>query len=822
MTPLAAITDAVAFQRPALLAGLLLAAVPLLLAWRGRGRWLSAGARAGCLAMLALAAAGPGVRVGAWQPAPWLWAEDRSASMAAAAAAPLPPAGVVPLHRVAFAAELATDAAPPPSASRVSPVLHLAAARAGELAGVVLHTDGQFTDADWPAAARALGRTALPVWIVPAEPGPADARLDALHARRTATGAVTVAVSLAASSPTRRTVTVTRQGAAAPLIQRTVDLPAGEPMTLLASDNPPPGEPATYRAALSPGDALAGNDTLAFALPPARGQLAVLAPPAVAAAIKAAAGDTGPTATQTLAAEEAPRTPAGWARYAAVVLAGGRGRGLTARARAALAEYVRDGGGLVMLGAGPYGSAADRDDPLNRVLPLRVAPARRQPMKVLVALDASGSMARPAGGTDGARSRFDLAAAAAGSLRRHLTDRDRLAVIAFSEAARLVYDSGDGPADFAAVADALAEVRPSGPTDAAPALKLALDQPVGGDRRGLLIVLSDLQTQPLDVAALAGTIARSPWSLAVAETPPTAEEARTTSDLARLAAAVGADHITTASLNDLAAVFERFLRRSRGPAQLAGPARLGPARAAFGVSLQALPPLGSYYQAAGDPNAELLAAADGQAALARMPVALGRSAMLAAELDDPANGAWLASPAARRLLAAMLRWVRPAGGVAGLSGSLDATARPGWRRLRIDAWRQGRPRNGLKLTALLRRPGQPVGRYPLEPVAPGRYAADLPAGPAAAVQVQNAAGEVVWTARQPAQPPAEFRRTGTDRESLARLAELTGGRRVSRADLPAELASRRSAGRLELAWAAALLAVALMLADWVLARPAGR
>ncbi|MCK4602627.1 MAG: hypothetical protein KAU28_09185, partial [Phycisphaerae bacterium] len=304
-------------------------------------------------------------------------------------------------------------------ATRLGSVLRLAAARAdtNKVAGVVIWTDGQFLDEDWSGAAEALGRGGGSVIIVPMDSPPADARISEFAAVRRGDGRVQLRLTVAANAMQRRTLRVWREGEAdRPLLARPLKMLAGESVTIRLAVSPPAGRAAVYKAAVSPGDAFAENDSAATIVLPRRQRVAL-----IAGEVKPTFAAAESLAVATVAPADAPQVASGWLDYAAVVLVDASGKLLGDARRAALAEYVRGGGGLVLLGAGPHKTAADRDDPLNRVAALVANPQERRPLEVIVVLDASGSMAerRRAGQT-----KFDVAREAVVSLRRHLTGRD--------------------------------------------------------------------------------------------------------------------------------------------------------------------------------------------------------------------------------------------------------------------------------------------------------------------------------------------------------------------------------------------------------------
>jgi hypothetical protein len=595
-----------------------------------------------CLAVLAaaVALAGPALRMREKGQLSWLILRDVSASTRGQDSNCSCWPAEVPHAEVEFAQDVLGPSGPDqaaragqaaaPTRTLIRPPLQLALGRSRDLAGVVVVSDGQWHDDRWEDAAGALRQAGLSVLVVPLDEPPPDARLAEFRAIRRADGGggpagggaagavapdgspgrwaaspalaagaggtVDLYVTLAANSPQTRTLTVRRQGEGKPIFEKEVQLLPGEGFTLTERlrDEPPAdlaGLPIRYRAELSAGDAVPENDAASATAPPVIARTAIVAGEPGAGLLPPGAG------VEAVAPPLAPRSADGWAPFSCVVLCDPDGSLLEPAQRSALEQYVREGGGLVVVGTGPArtewaGAAAPSaalglQDPLNRVAALVPNPYERRPLRVVVVLDSSGSMAEapppaatgteggpagggPSGGASGGRAgarKFDLAVEAVASMRRHLTPRDSLAVITFSDTPRRVYDSEDlgaaarskagdqgdgrsgaaGGIDFVALREALAKVEPGGPTIIAPALEEAVaataagtgpaagtdgmspaggppPRPAGGaagnlpeGRERLVIVVSDLAAKPFDEEKMARSFrSRGLW-LAVVE-----------------------------------------------------------------------------------------------------------------------------------------------------------------------------------------------------------------------------------------------------------------------------------------------------------------
>ena len=804
-----------------------MAPVAVAILFRRRGGVVGAAGvamRAAAIALAAVALARPALPVGEKSARPWLVVQDVSASTRQQNERPLelPPDLRQETHGFAQTV-LAAGQKPFGDATNLSPALRLAAARSKDLAGVILRTDGQFTDeAQWPAAAAALGATGLEVLIVPMESPPPDARISEFSAARRPGGQVELRVTAASNAFQRRPILVYRQGQPRNvLLDREVALAGGEAATFHLRDQPPAGAAAIYRASLGGTDAFPENDSAEAMVLPEQKRLAVvsggeLGAAALASRLGFAVNEISPAA--------APQEAEGWLDCSAVLLADAEGTLLDDRQRAALSEYVLGGGGLLLIGSGPHRTAEDRDDPLNRVAALVANPFERRPLKVTVILDASGSMAEPAEGASAGQVKFDLAAQAVLSLRRHLTGHDRLRVITFSDFPRRLYDSGTGPPDFAAMAEALSPVRPGGPTKVVPALDEAAASTPEQGMDGLLLVVSDLGTQDagVDVPALARRIKDRRWQLAVVVTTRGSESQPAGATLEALAARLGAPLVRAEKLTGLADVFARFLRQARGEAVRRGQFQVKAQEMLLGRARGPLPQASAYILCGAADGADVLAAIGDDPILARRRAGLGRSMSLALPPQflwrapaDSTNPDWRAWPGLEDFLAAAVEWAsRP-----GQDPRFYADLQPkeGTGAIRVTAADRNGPINLLKLKALVQSLAQPrrVEEVALDQVGPGLYEATLPEGSeGAGVALCQEDGKVVWQGSVPAGPAMEFERIGANWPNLRRLADLAEARIVSQRAL-ASLARRLGARRFEAVWPYTLAAaVAMMLLEW--------
>ncbi|MHC4563086.1 MAG: VWA domain-containing protein [Planctomycetota bacterium] len=805
-----------ALDRPWWLLMLVVAIVPVLAARvaRRKGRPLGAAVtvlRLAVVVLVAVALSRP-VLFGVGRSARgWLVLEDASASVSGQESVAVEPQRGVDVEVLQFAAGLAERGQPlDVTATNLAPALRLAEARARakKLGGLVVITDGQFTDADWSAAAETMRRNGLSVLIVPMASPPADARASDLSARRGANGEVSLAVTVVASKAQTRTLTVARTSPdRAELLRRHVHVLPGAPATFRVTDRALADNAVEYTATLDKADTFAENDCASIFVVPQRQRAAVVAGRPVEAVLARLAADR----PEYVSAVDAPEASFGWSSFACVVLVDAEGTLLSAAQRTALADYVRSGGGLVVVGSGPRATPGDADDPLNQVAALVANPFERRPLAMTVVLDASGSMGQ-ADETAPGLSRFDLAAQATTALQRHLTDKDTLVVVTFSDVPQGVYDSGDGPPDFDELTRALHGVKPSGPTKLWPALQQATagTPPVG--RQRLILLVSDMQTELFDVEAARRAVTSADAALAVVAVGSPQGMDRASLPLPELAVSLDAPLVEQDSLLGVAEVFGRFIRQRRGSAVREGDFAVA-ASEAMGLPAGRL---SAYILAApADETVSVFGRIEGDPVLAGRRVGLGRSATLAVPLTPGADDSGDGGRTTAALAAAMVRWAQRSVGDPRLAGTVQR--RDGVVTVHIDAADERGPVNDLSLKLLwIGGGGELAGSANMQQVAPGRYEAVTEGadGPLW-LTVVGQDGDDLWHGAATMTAGAEFHSIGANWDSLRRLELLTGGRIVPVSESLALGDTIRSAAQIAL-WPMMLAAaVAAVLAQWV-------
>ncbi|MBS3733449.1 MAG: VWA domain-containing protein [Phycisphaerae bacterium] len=821
-------TAALGFTQPWALAALVVVTAPPLIAvWaRRRGRHvgrLSVALQSAALALGVCALARPTMPLGPGAAKPYLLLRDVSGSVRGQHGPDWP--ADLPVRRHVFAAQVAPSGGDvDASTTHIGAPLRLATAQSDQIAGVVIVTDGNFQDAQWSAAADTLGQTGLPVAVVPLTAPGQDACIAALAAERPPSapaGHVRLRATLTASADQTRRVSLRRNRPDERIFPpRRVDLSAGGATTVTLTDSAAPTDAdAVYEVRLLGRDAFAENDVRRVVAVGRRRRVAWIAPDGyrregLAAALGADVD------VEHIAPAAAPVARDGWDSYAAVVLVDATGRQLDADQRRALAAYVRAGGGLLHLGSGPHRTPADRDDPLNAVAALTARPYERTPLKVIVALDASGSMGAQAGAALArGRRKFDLAGEAIMALEAHLMSRDALAVVTFAARPHVIYDSGPARPDFAAVHDALGEVRPAGQTDVLPALGRAVQLAPSDDRQTLVILVSDLLDEAFEPRAAAALFSGDRHLAMVVAGP--ADDPRQ-APLRALADRLDAPLRTAADLGDLDELFVEFLQQLRGkPLRRGRFALRAEPSAVIGAAPEDLSPLTAYIVSQRQPGADVLArvAPSGDPVLARRRVGLGMAISLATDL--PA----LTTPDAPldSMLATQTRAVLRPPRSPGLTVRVrrdGATLHVRLRAVRPDRLPEAWPLDGLNLVAAaadIGTDGAPREAR-LVQIGPGRYSATLPVGQGPQAVTIRRGDEMIWRGAADARIRPEFQSIGADRDALRRLAERTGGRITAPGELPTLARRWGSADRRPICAHVLLVALAVMLVDWAVTR----
>jgi hypothetical protein len=564
-------------------------------------------------------------------------------------------------------------------------------------------------------------------------------------------------------------VELSRDGA--PVGRQTLALRAGQTPLVLTPDPPDAGWHAYRLRVQLDGDEQAANDALDTATR--------IGPPTTVLVV----GDAGDVPAILSADGMQVRTttalPADVAGTDLVVLGDLPARRRTAPQQTALADAVRNGLGLFVLGGehslslgGYAGTALDTLLPVQSLKPGGV---RKRRLALELVIDRSSSMNDLAGaGTD---PKIAMARAAARSaLALAARDEDELGIVAFDAQPHDILPlQRVSVANVAAVGAQIDTLDAGGGTNLPRGLQRGADQ-IAGSRAPTrhIVLISDGVSEPGDTAALLRRLNTEHITLSTIALGPDADV-----DLLRRLARDGrGTFVAVPDARDLPRVLARETRRV-APAV----ARRAPLAIAAGsaspitspLSGQSLPPLAGNVltRLREGAIAPLTTEINGATVpvLAQWQVGLGRVAVW-----TPGAGAFAGDWLVRRpqLFTAAARWVERGVPTPALQPALDP-ADPA--RVVVDPQATaGAPLPLADLTGTVRRPDGTTGALDFTTVAPSRYAAALGADPAPGVYgagVSDGHGEAQALLAVPY--PAELAPRPADASVLPALASATGG-----------------------------------------------
>ena len=536
----------------------------------------------------------------------------------------------------------------------------------------------------------------------------------------------------------------------------------------------------TYRAASrskSPDGAPAG------AVVVVRGEPAILYVSAAIRALDSILASAGYRVTS-VAPEQVPQTVAALSSFAGVVLDDVSADRLAGAAAEALAGYVQDaGGGLLILGSARALTAdAYAASPLEQIIPvdLRRRSGQRTPtVDLVLVFDKSGSMADLSDGVP----KIEIARQAVLRAVDVMPPGDSIGVLAFDSKSETV-------ATLAAVRDAqalrttLRDVLPGGSTSIAPAVTTAIEwlhapgRPQAARRQILLI--SDGRTSDDDAARLQELARTGGAELSVVAIGPNANRPL----LEALATASGGRAYFPENLRDLPRTVARAAARSSGGGVVQERFVLrGAAHPVLtGINLADLPTMNGYVVSAAKATAAVILASHlDDPILCAWRAGLGRVAVFTADLASPWSAPLRAWRDDGRLWAQTIRWV----GRRETNSAIRLEVRDAEHGPRLEADFETLDGSAIApddVAAIVRLPGGATTEIDLEAFAPGRYGAAFPATDTGPYLVTLTARDrqsgaehhlvraIYWSADR------ERQARGTDVQFLSRLASLTGGR----------------------------------------------
>jgi uncharacterized membrane protein len=491
-----------------------------------------------------------------------------------------------------------------------------------------------------------------------------------------------------------------------------------------------------------------------------------------------------------------PADPLWLQRYDLVVLQNVPADGLGDGVPRALADYVtQQGGGLVMIG-GPdsFGAGGWRGTPVEPILPVKLELPERlvsPAAAVMIVIDCSGSMGFPVGGSR--RSKQAITNDGAAAAVRSLDKTDLVGVVIFNNEPEVLIplSANSQPERSAAV---IQRIQPDGGTNVPPALEVAANQlRAARAETKHIIVLSDGRSQNKEVLpSLAQSIAADGIRISTIAVGDDADGPT----MSKMASVGGGVYYRVVDPNLLPRIFVKAVRVVRTPLireQPFQPVLLATGSPIIdGLAETGVPPLNGlvltqpradptviYAMLAGTPSGDGPDRRGGEPLLAHWNAGVGQVAAFTSDAHHWASP-WLNWPGYARMWTQLARTIaRPQADrsqelrVEADGDELVVTA------LLNDA--QGRPIDGADVSGSMRGPGGASRELRLPQVAAGEYRAR--------VRAPDAGSWIVTLApRAGAQalPPlvggvarsgvAEFRSLRTNMEAIRALAQAGGGR----------------------------------------------
>jgi uncharacterized membrane protein len=662
----------------------------------------------------------------------------------------------------------------------------LAEVPADSAARIVVISDGVSTRGDPLEASAAAVAAGIPVDVVPLDQAKVpDVRVAALRMPPRASEGETLEMRIvtSASAETPVELRIFRDGQL--LRKGTAKVAAGEDVLRLREQAPGPG---LHRydveiTSLDPKLDVRPEDNTGATFVRVRGQAAALVmerEPKLAAAMVRAL-EAAAFRVDTVGPSSVPADIAGFASYDVLVLSDISAPDLSSTQIDAMASYVRDlGGGILLMGGdksmGPGGFGKT---PIEEVSPVSFdlkQERRRASLAEVIAIDYSGSMAMRAG----KHTKLELANEAAARSAELLGTGDRLGVMHVDTVVSWTVPLGP-LTNKAAISKAIRAVGPGGGgiyvdltlRDA----YAALDREKVNLKHLLLFADgSDAEERAGAFALVAGAKARGITTSVIS-----LGRGSDSADLEKMARLGDGRFYLVEDAGRLPSIFaqETVLAAKSSINEVTfKPAPGAPGPAIRGIEVGALPALTGYVVTIPKGRAQVhLKGPEGDPILATWSVGIGRAGAFTSDFKDRWGSAWTAAPEAARLFGQLAR---------------DLTRRADDPRVRLEAdaaggelhvranlvGDDGRAESFRRLKVRVGGPDGFQREVALEAVGAGAYAVAIPLsrpGAYIATAIDEIAGDPVATTGAVLSAGEELRPTGTDRGLLTRVAEITGG-----------------------------------------------
>ncbi len=481
--------------------------------------------------------------------------------------------------------------------------------------------------------------------------------------------------------------------------------------------------------------------------------------------------------------------------YDAVVLMNVPAQALPARAAANLPTYVRElGRGLVMVGGDrSYGVGGYGTTPIEQALPVYMDVRDRQErpdLALMFVIDKSGSMdachcsgpnRQTARSFEGGPRKVDIAKDAVVQATAVLRERDTVGVVAFDSTAHWALPVGLRGPSSDAIRNAVAPIEPEGGTNVHAGLVAAQEALQHTDARiKHVILLTDGWSGGGDNIDVAQQMRAQGITLSVV-----AAGGGSADYLKQVADAGGGRYYPIENIEDVPQIFVQETTTAVGNyliEQPFTPKYAGPSPILEQLD-QGLPPLYGYNGTTLKQSATtILAGADDAPVLAQWQYGIGRAVAWTSDFKGKWGKDWVNWAAFPRFAAQLIGWVLPSAAGDGV----ETNIRTEGARTIIDAKlsdADGKPRNGLQISANVVGADAFAQSVTLTQVAPGEYRASI-ASPIQGTYVVQIAGTqdgrvVVQSAAGMVVPySSEYRQGQRNPELLAALARSTGGTKL--------------------------------------------
>ncbi len=444
----------------------------------------------------------------------------------------------------------------------------------------------------------------------------------------------------------------------------------------------------------------------------------------------------------------------------------------------ALRSYVENfGGGLVVIGGDrSFGVGGYRQTPLEEALPVSMDVRGRQAhsnVALILVIDTSGSMSEgPPGGT-----KIELAREAALGATKELADQDQVGILAFDEQPHWIYPT-QYLNDRSTLEADISKLEPGGGTAIYPALLTAYDDMATRTAQVKHILLMTDGLAPTgDYPGLTAKMRAQGITLSTIAIGTDAD-----ANLLQNLADWGRGRFYDAS--DPSEVPQFVLKETTEIARAAvteetfTPSVVDQTPILSGINR--LPPLYGYVATTPKPSAVVgLESPEHDPILAQWQFGLGRAVAFTSDASARWSSAWVSWNGFTQFWGQVFKWAVPA--PQGQTLQVQTTVANGEANVVVDAVNgDGSYVNDAPTTATVASPGGAVKTITLQQIAPGRYAATVPADQQGAYLVQvtqttGSPGTTTQTAGFAVPYSPEFAGLPSDIGLLRQLAAGTGG-----------------------------------------------